>query len=55
MGTAKPNFETTELEMIQRVCRGETDTFYKLVQLVQPCEQSVFIAGMSEAFCKAAC
>lgn len=42
--TAKPNFETTESELIQRVCQGDKEAFYSLVQ---PCERGVFTAAMS--------
>ena len=43
-GTAKPNFGTTESELIRRVCQGDKEAFY---MLVQPCERGVFIAAMS--------
>ena len=43
-GTAKPNCDTTELELIQRVCQGDKEAFYSLVQ---PCERGVFTAAMS--------
>jgi RNA polymerase sigma-70 factor, ECF subfamily len=42
-GTAKPNFDT-ESELIQRVCQGDKEAFYSLVQ---PCERGVFTAAMS--------
>src|SRR2546427_10674884 len=44
MGTAKPSFDTTEAELIQRVCQGDKEAFYSLVQ---PCERGVFTAAMS--------
>ena len=43
-GTAKPNFGTTESELIRRVCQGDKEAFYRLVQ---PCERGVFMAAMS--------
>ena len=43
-GTAKPNFDTTESELIQRVCQGDKEAFYGLVK---PCERGVFTAAMS--------
>src|SRR5207245_3855224 len=43
-GTAKPNFDTTESELIQRVCQGDKEAFYSLVK---PCERGVFTAAMS--------
>ena len=42
--TVKPNLETTESELIQRVCQGDKEAFYSLVQ---PCERGVFTAAMS--------
>ena len=42
--TAKANFDTTESELIQRVCQGDKEAFYRLVQ---PCERGVFTASMS--------
>ena len=42
--TAKANFDTTESELIQRVCQGDKEAFYSLVQ---PCERGVFNAAMS--------
>ena len=42
--TAKANFDTTESELIQRVCQGDKEAFYRLVQ---PCERGVFAAAMS--------
>jgi len=43
-GTAKPNCDTTESELIQRVCQGDKEAFYTLVK---PCERGVFTAAMS--------
>lgn len=43
-GTAKPNFDISESELIQRVCQGDKEAFYSLVQ---PCERGVFTAAMS--------
>ena len=43
-GTAKPSFDTTEAELIQRVCQGDKEAFYNLVR---PCERGVFTAAMS--------
>ena len=43
-GTAKPNFDTTESELIQRVCQGDKEAVYSLVK---PCERGVFTAAMS--------
>lgn len=43
-GTAKPNFDTIESELIQRVSQGDKEAFYSLVQ---PCERGVFTAAMS--------
>ncbi len=43
-GSAKPNFDTTESELIQRVCQGDKEAFYSLVR---PCERGVFTAAMS--------
>jgi RNA polymerase sigma-70 factor (ECF subfamily) len=42
--TAKPDFDTTESELIQCVCQGNKQAFYSLVQ---PCERGVFSAAMS--------
>jgi RNA polymerase sigma-70 factor (ECF subfamily) len=42
-GIAKPCCET-ELKLIQRVCQGDKEAFYSLVQ---PCERGVFTAAMS--------
>jgi RNA polymerase sigma-70 factor (ECF subfamily) len=44
MGAPKLNLDTTEAELIQRVCDGDTEAFYALVQ---PCERGVFTAAMS--------
>jgi RNA polymerase sigma-70 factor, ECF subfamily len=43
-GTVKPNCDATELELIQRVCQGDKEAFYNLVQ---PCERGVFAAAMA--------
>jgi len=43
-GTVKPNCKTTELELIQRVCQGDKEAFYNLVQ---PCERGIFAAAMA--------
>ncbi len=43
-GTAKPNFDKTESELIQRVCQGDKEAFYSLVK---PCERGIFAAAMS--------
>ncbi len=42
--TVKPNCDTAELELIQRVCQGDREAFYSLVQ---PCERGVFAAAMA--------
>src|SRR5258706_16405150 len=44
MGTAKPDCNTTESELIQRVCQGDKEAFYSLVK---PCERGVFTAAIS--------
>ncbi len=44
MSTTKVNLETAEAELIQRVCQGDKEAFY---HLVQPCERGVFTAAMS--------
>jgi RNA polymerase sigma-70 factor, ECF subfamily len=44
MGAPKLNLDTTEAELIQRVCDGDTEAFYALVE---PCERGVFTAAMS--------
>ena len=43
-GTAKPDCDATESELIQRVCQGDKEAFYSLVK---PCERGVFAAAMS--------
>jgi RNA polymerase sigma-70 factor, ECF subfamily len=43
-GTVKPNCDATELELIQRVCQGDKEAFYSLVQ---PCQRGVFAAAMA--------
>ena len=43
-GTVKPNCDATELELIQRVCQGDKEAFYSLVQ---PFERGVFAAAMA--------
>jgi len=44
MSTPKLNLDTSEAELIQRVCQGDKEAFYCLVQ---PCERGVFTAAMS--------
>jgi RNA polymerase sigma-70 factor, ECF subfamily len=44
MGAPKLNLDPNEAELIQRVCDGETEAFYALVE---PCERGVFTAAMS--------
>src|SRR5215467_6136935 len=44
MGALKLNLDTSETELIQRVCQGDKEAFYCLVQ---PCERGVFTAAMS--------
>ena len=44
MSTPKLNLDTSEAQLIQRVCQGDKDAFYRLVQ---PCERGVFTAAMS--------
>jgi RNA polymerase sigma-70 factor (ECF subfamily) len=44
IGTAKPNQNITESELIRRVCEGDKEAFYSLVQ---PCEHGIFTAAMS--------
>ncbi len=44
MSTPKLNLHTREAELIERVCRGDKEAFYCLVQ---PCERGVFTAAMS--------
>jgi RNA polymerase sigma-70 factor (ECF subfamily) len=44
MGAPKLNLDPNEADLIQRVCDGETEAFYALVE---PCERGVFTAAMS--------
>ncbi len=44
METPKLNLDATEAELIQRVCDGDKEAFYCLVE---PCERGVFTAAMS--------
>lgn len=44
MSTPKLNLDTSEAELIQRVCQGDKEAFCRLVQ---PCERGVFTAAMS--------
>jgi len=44
MGAPNLNLDTNEAELIQRVCDGEKEAFYVLVE---PCERAVFTAAMS--------
>jgi len=44
MSTPKLNLDASEAELIQRVCQGDKEAFYCLVQ---PCERGVFTAAMS--------
>lgn len=44
MAAPQPQIERNEAELIERVCQGESDLFY---QLVQPYERSVFMAALS--------
>jgi hypothetical protein len=44
MSTPKTYLTFNEAELIQRVCEGDKDAFYCLVQ---PCERGVFTAAMS--------
>src|SRR6266849_1616365 len=44
MGAAKPNVDPAELELIRRVCDGDKEAFYLLVQ---PCERGIFSAAMA--------
>src|SRR6516164_10058070 len=44
MSTPKLNLDVREAELIQRVCQGDKESFYALVQ---PCERAVFTAAMS--------
>ena len=42
--TQQPNLERNEAELIRRICAGEKELFY---ELVQPYERAVFTAAMS--------
>src|SRR3974377_360948 len=44
MSTPKLHFDTSEAELIQRVCQGDKEAFYCLVH---PCQRGVFTAAMS--------
>src|SRR5262252_4581045 len=44
MGALKQSLESNEAELIRRVCAGDKEAFYSLVE---PCERSVFTAAMS--------
>lgn len=44
MSTPKPYLTFNEAELIQRVCQGDKEAFYCLVQ---PCERGIFTAAMS--------
>jgi len=44
MGALKLNLDTEEAELIRRVCAGDKEAFYSLVE---PCERAVFTAAMS--------
>ena len=44
MSTPKLNLDTSEAELIRRVCQGDKEAFYCLVR---PCERGVFTAAMS--------
>jgi RNA polymerase sigma-70 factor, ECF subfamily len=44
MDAPKLNLDATEAELIQRVCDGDKEAFYSLVE---PCERGVFTAAMS--------
>ena len=44
MSTPKVNLDASEAELIQRVCQGDKEAFYCLVQ---PCERGIFTAAMS--------
>jgi RNA polymerase sigma-70 factor, ECF subfamily len=44
MDAPKLNLDATEAELIQRVCDGDKEAFYCLVE---PCERGVFTAAMS--------
>src|SRR5215470_7565797 len=44
MGALKQSLESNEAELIRRVCAGDKEAFYSLVE---PCERAVFTAAMS--------
>jgi len=44
MGAPKLNLDANEAELIERVCNGDTEAFYALVE---PCERGIFTAAMS--------
>jgi RNA polymerase sigma-70 factor, ECF subfamily len=44
MGALKLNLDTNEAELIRRVCAGDKEAFYSLLE---PCERAVFTAAMS--------
>lgn len=44
MGAPKANLQLGEVALIQRVCDGDKEAFYALVE---PCERAVFTAAMS--------
>jgi len=44
MGALRLNLDSNETELIRRVCAGEQEAFYSLVE---PCERAVFTAAMS--------
>jgi len=44
MGALKQSLESHEAELIRRVCAGDKEAFYSLVE---PCERAVFTAAMS--------
>jgi len=44
MGAFKLDLNTNEAELIRRVCAGDKEAFYSLVE---PCERAVFTAAMS--------
>ena len=44
MAAPQPQIERNEAELIERICRGESELFY---ELIQPYERSVFMAALS--------
>ncbi len=44
MSAPQPYVDTNQAELIQRICQGDKEAFYGLVQ---PCERAVFTAAMS--------